>query len=30
MGIPEVFASAGFEKVADPSEAKAIMRYYVR
>ncbi|MFQ5923009.1 MAG: GNAT family N-acetyltransferase [Anaerolineales bacterium] len=30
MGIPKVFERAGFEKVADPSEAKAIMRYYVR
>ncbi|MFV1859407.1 MAG: GNAT family N-acetyltransferase, partial [Anaerolineales bacterium] len=29
MGIPKVFERAGFEKVADPSEAKAIMRYYV-
>ncbi|MFQ5943272.1 MAG: GNAT family N-acetyltransferase [Anaerolineales bacterium] len=30
MGIPEVFESAGFQKVADASEAKAIMRYYIR
>lgn len=30
MGIPKVFQRAGFEKVADPSEAKAIMRYYVQ
>ncbi len=29
MGIPKVFERAGFMKVADPSEAKAIMRYYV-
>lgn len=29
MGIPRVFERAGFEKVSDPSEAKAIMRYYV-
>ncbi len=30
MGIPKVFERAGFEKVADPSEAKAIMRYFIR
>jgi GNAT superfamily N-acetyltransferase len=30
MGIPKVFERAGFEKVADPSDAKAIMRYYVQ
>ncbi|MCZ6530349.1 MAG: GNAT family N-acetyltransferase [Chloroflexi bacterium] len=30
MGIPKVFERAGFERVADPSEAKAIMRYYVQ
>lgn len=30
MGIPKVFERAGFEKVADPSEAKAIMRYYIQ
>ena len=30
MGIPKVFEQAGFEKVTDPSEAKSIMRYYVR
>ena len=30
MGIPKVFKSAGFEKVGDPSPAKAIMRFYVR
>jgi len=29
MGIPRLFARAGFEKVAEPSGAKAIMRYYV-
>ncbi len=30
MGIPKVFESEGFEKVAEPSEAKTIMRYYIR
>ncbi len=30
MGIPKVFERVGFEKVADPSEAKAIMRYYIQ
>jgi len=30
MGIPKVFERAGFVKVADPSEAKAIMRCYIR
>ena len=29
MGIPKVFERAGFEKVGDPSPAKAIMRYYI-
>ena len=29
MGIPSVFEQAGFEKVADPSEAKSIMRFYI-
>ncbi|MCI0828213.1 MAG: GNAT family N-acetyltransferase, partial [Chloroflexi bacterium] len=29
MGIPRLFTRAGFVRVAEPSEAKAIMRYYV-
>ena len=30
MGIPKAFERVGFKKVADPSEAKAIMRYPVQ
>lgn len=29
MGIPKVFERAGFVRVAQPSDAKVIMRYYI-
>jgi GNAT superfamily N-acetyltransferase len=29
MGIPKVFERAGFERVAQPSDAKVVMRYYI-
>ena len=30
MGLPHVFERAGFEQVAEPSDAKVILRYYIR
>jgi hypothetical protein len=29
MGFPAVFEKAGFIQVAKPSDARAIMRYYI-
>jgi GNAT superfamily N-acetyltransferase len=30
MGIPKLFERAGFERVAQPSEAKVVMRYTIK
>lgn len=30
MGLPDIFAKAGFQECARPSESRVIMRYYIR
>jgi GNAT superfamily N-acetyltransferase len=30
MGMPEVFAKAGFKEISRPSPSKVIMRYYIK